>query len=135
MYTQIHTHTLIKDQMTPWLPHLQRESFASPKLELNYLFMFFSASVPPMHIHTALLDYIQCHYIQTLPKHSSPEPRGLLLSCTERKEALGARPGGITAHNGLRASRHSTSGPYASFKAYLAPGEAAGSRSSPALCR
>lgn len=139
MYTQIHTHThsLIKDQMTPWLPHVQRESFASPKLELNHLLVFLSTSVPPMHKHTALPGYLQCHYIQTLPEHSCPEPRGLLLSRTERKGALGARAGGSqlctggsSAHDGLTASRHGTSGPYASFKAHLAPGEAGASRSS-----
>lgn len=42
--------------------------------------------------------------------------------------------GGSSAHNRLRESRHSTSGPYASIKAYLAPGEAGGSCSSPAPC-
>lgn len=65
MCTQTHTHTLIKDQMTPWLRHIQRESFALPKLELSYLLVFLSASMPPMHKHTAPPGYIQCHHIQT----------------------------------------------------------------------
>lgn len=127
MHTQTHTNTLFSDQRpddSMAYTHTKWENFASPKLELNYLLTFLSASMPSMHKHTDLLGYIQCHYIQILPEHSSPSCEFHSSPALRGKEPSGPDRGitalcarGSSAHDRLRTSRNGSSGPYASFKA------------------
>lgn len=76
--------------MTPWLPHKKKgKGFALPELQLNYLLAFLSVSTPPTDRHTVLLGYIQCHYIQMPPEHSSPSCELCSSPAPRRKEVLG----------------------------------------------
>lgn len=99
--------------MTPWLPHTKKgESFALPKLELNYFLVFLSVSMPPADRHTALLGYIQCHYIQILPEHSSPSCEFCSSPAPRGKELLGqtralSKSGGSSAQRaGSKQAQH-----------------------------
>lgn len=133
MYTQVHTNSPIKDQMIPWLRHTQRESFALPKLELSHCasLCLLCTSTQPSRVTLSAITFKP--FLSTAPlSHevcSSPALRGKeLLGHTEGVTALHPR---IFSTQRAESKQHSTSGPCASFKAGLAPGEAGGS---PALC-
>jgi len=106
------THTFSDQRLTPTKIHTYKMGKLCFTQIRNYLLVFLS--MPPTHTHTSLLGYIRCIYIQVLPKHSSLKSPAPLLSGTERKGALRARAGGsalctggLSAHDRLRASRHS----------------------------
>lgn len=69
-----HTRTFLDQRPDDSMASTKKreKSFALPKLELNYFLVFLPVSMTPTDRHTALLGYIQCHYIQILPEHSSP---------------------------------------------------------------
>lgn len=83
-----------------------------PKLELHYLLVFLSASIPPTDRHTALLSYIQCHYIQMLPEANSPSCELCSSPAPRGKELLGqtralSESGGSLAHKaGSKQAQH-----------------------------
>lgn len=59
--------------------------------------------MPPTDRHTVLLGYIQCHYIQILPEHSSPRCELFSSPVLRRKELLGqnralSKSGGSSEH-------------------------------------
>lgn len=120
MYTQTHTFPDKRPDDPMASTQKKGKSFDLPQLELNYLLVFLSVSMPPTDRHTALLGYIQCHYIQILPEHSSP--RCELFSSPVLRRSSWARTGLSVnledpQNTRLGASRHSSSGPYISFNA------------------
>lgn len=103
MYTQTHTFPDQRPDDPMASTQKKGKSFDLPQLELNYLLVFLSVSMPPTDRHTALLGYIQCHYIQILPEHSSPRCELFSSPVLRRKELLGqnralSKSGGSSEH-------------------------------------